>query len=62
LIEACTAVSNKWSTAAAIQIQMMMDKYVNLVRMFSTDDFVFPSTQDDMCVKLFHGKRGGYTG
>ena len=41
---------------------MMMDKYANLVCMFSTDHFVCPSTQDDMSVKLFHGKRGGYTG
>jgi hypothetical protein len=41
---------------------MTLDKHVNLVNMFSTDDFVSPSTQDDMCIILFHGKRGGYTG
>jgi hypothetical protein len=58
LIEAGTAISNECSTTAAIWNQMMMDKYVNLVGMFSTDDFVSPSTQDDMCVKPFRGKRG----
>ena len=62
LIEAGTAVSNKRHTTAAIRNPMMMDKYVNLVRILSTDDFVSPSIRDDVCVKLFHGERGEYTG
>ena len=41
---------------------MMLDRYVNLVRMFSPDDFVSPTTQEDMAIRLFHGKRGGYNG
>ena len=62
LIEAGTAVLNERATTADLRNQMMMDKYINLVRMFCQDDFVSPSLQDDMCIKLFNGKRGGYTG
>ena len=41
---------------------MMLDKYRNLVCMFSQDDFVSPSIQDDMCIKFFNGKsKHGYT-
>ena len=62
LIEAGTSVSNERTTTATIRNQMMLDRYVNLVRMFSPDDFVSPTTQEDMAIRLFHGKRGGYNG
>ena len=62
LIEAGTSVSNEWTTTATIRNQMMLDRYSNLVRMFSPDDFVSPTTQEDMAIRLFHGKRGGYNG
>ena len=62
LIEAGTAVSNERATTADLQNQIMMDKYINLVRMICQDDFVSLSLQDDMCIKLFNGKRSGYTG
>jgi hypothetical protein len=35
---------------------MMLDKYRNLVRLFSQDEFLSPSIQDNMCIKLFNGK------
>ena len=62
LIEAGTSVSNKRTTTATIRNQMMLDRYVNLVCMFSPDDFVSPTTQEDMSIRLFHGKKGGYNG
>jgi len=48
LIEAGTVVSNEKYTTADICNQMMMDKYINLVRQFHPDDFVSSGTQDDM--------------
>jgi hypothetical protein len=63
LIEADTAVTNERAVTTEVRNQMMLDKYRNLVRMFSQDDFVSPSIQDDMCIKLFNGKsKHGYTG
>ena len=62
MIEAGTSVSNKRTTTATIRNQMMLDRYVNLVCMFSPDDFVSPTTQEDMSIRLFHGKKGGYNG
>jgi hypothetical protein len=62
LIEAGTAVINERTTSAEIRNEMMKDKYVNLVRQFRREDFDSSSIQDDMAVKLFHGKSGGFTG
>ena len=62
VIEAGTSVSNERTTTATIRNQMMLDRYVNLVRMFSPDDFVSLTTQEDMAIRLFHGKKGGYNG
>jgi hypothetical protein len=56
LIEAGTAVTNERAVTSEVRNQMMLDKYRNLVRMFSQDDFVSPSIQDDMCIKLFNGR------
>jgi len=39
LIEAGTSVSNERSTTTVIQHRMMLDRYVNLVRQFDSDDF-----------------------
>ena len=62
MIEAGTSVSKERTTTATIRNQMMLDRYVNLVRMFSPDDFVSLTTQEDMAIRLFHGKKGGYNG
>ena len=40
----------------------MKDKYVNLVRQFRREDFDFSGVEEDMALKLFHGKSGGFTG
>jgi len=62
LIEAGTAVSNEKTTTAEAQNRMMKEKYVSIIRSFDAEDFITNDTQEDMCVHLFHGKRGGYTG
>ena len=62
LIEAGTAVINERSTTAEIRNEMMKDKYVNLVRQFRHEDFVSSRLQDDMMLKFFYGKSGGFTG
>ena len=62
LIEAGTAMINERTTSAEITNEMMKDKYVNLVHQFRREDFDSSSIQDDMAVKLFHGKSGGFTG
>ncbi len=63
LVEAGTAVTNERGVSTDMRNQMMLDKYRNLVRAFSRDDFVSPSTQDDMSIKLYNGKsKDGYTG
>jgi hypothetical protein len=63
LIEASTAVTNERAVTSEVQNQMMLDMYRNLVRMFSQDDFVSPSIQDNMYIKLFNGKsKHGDTG
>ncbi len=63
LVEAGTAVTNERGVTMDMRNQLMIDKYRNLVRAFFRDDFVSPSIQDDMSIKLFNGKsKGGYTG
>ena len=62
MIEAGTSVSNEQTTTPTIRNHMMFDRYVDLVRMFSPDDIVSPTTQEDMAIRLLHGKKGGYNG
>ncbi len=63
MIELGTALTNERAVTSEVRNQMMLDNYHNFVRMFSQDDFVSPSIQDDMCIKLFNGKsKHGYTG
>jgi hypothetical protein len=57
LIEAGTSVLNERSTTTEICNRMMMDRYVNLIRQFDTDDFASATMQDEMTIKLLMGKR-----
>jgi hypothetical protein len=36
----------------------MVDKYVNIVHNFKSDDFVSPSLQEEMATKLYNAKAG----
>ena len=35
----------------------MLDRYVNLVRLFDSDDFASSTLQDEMTLKLYNGKK-----
>ncbi len=58
LVEAGSSVSNERATTSDVRNQMMLERYVNLVRSFQADDFVSPSVQEEMAMKLFNAKEG----
>ena len=58
LIEAGSSVSDERTTTTDICNQMMLERYVNIVRSFQTDDFVSPSVQEELAMKLFNAKKG----
>jgi hypothetical protein len=58
LVEAGSSVSDERATTSDVRNQMMLERYMNLVRTFQTDDFVSPSVQDEMAMKLFNAKKG----
>jgi hypothetical protein len=58
LVEAGSSVSDERATTTDVRNQMMLERYVNLVRSFQTDDFVSPSVQEEMAMKLFNAKKG----
>jgi hypothetical protein len=57
LMEAGTPVSNERFTTTDIQNRMMLDRYVNLVRQFDSDNFASSTLQDEMTIKLYNGKK-----
>ena len=57
LLEAGTSVSDESTTVANLRNDMMMTRYVNLVRNFSSEDFIEPAIQEDMALRLFNAKK-----
>ena len=58
LIEAGTSVIDEKTTTSQRRNQMMLDKYVNIVRNLKTDDFLSPSLQEEMTTKPYNAKAG----
>ena len=58
LIEAGTSVTEEKTITSQRHNQLMLDKYVNIVRNFKPDDFVSPSLQEEMATKLYNAKAG----
>ena len=58
LNEAGSSVSNKRTTTSDLCNRMMLERYVNLVQSLQEDDFVSPSVQEEMAMKLFNAKKG----
>ena len=56
LIKAGAYVSNKRATTTEVQNGMMLDRYVNLVCQFDSDDFASSTLQEEMTLKLSNGK------
>ncbi len=58
LIEAGSSVSDERATASDLRNRMMLERYINLVQSFQMDEFVSPSVQEEMAMKLFNAKKG----
>ena len=54
LVEAGSSMSDERATTTNERNQMTLERYVNLVQSFQTDDFVSPSVQEEMAMKLFN--------
>jgi hypothetical protein len=51
-------MSDERATTTNVHNQVMVERYINLVQSFQTDDFVSPSVQEEMAMKLFNAKKG----
>ena len=57
LLEAGSSVSDERATTSNLRNDMMMNRYVNLVRTFEVENFVDPAVQEDMALCLFNAKK-----
>ncbi len=57
LLEAGSSVSDERATTSNLWNDMMLNRYVNLVRTFEVENFVDPAIQEDMALRLFNAKK-----
>ena len=57
LLEAGSSVSDERATTSNLRNNMMMNRYVDLVRTFEVENFVDPAIQEDMALRLYNAKK-----
>ena len=57
LLKAGLSVSDERATTSNLRNDMMLNRYVNLVRTFEVENFVDPAIQEDMALHLYNAKK-----